>query len=130
MKRFLIFLGVGPIVGFFVMMIVSGAMRSISADAVFGVFLVLPFVFIIGLVPALIAAIVDLVLERGGVMSIKRWVTIGVIGYLATYILVAPRYFEQNNIHSLDYRMGLIGGLAGILCSWLAEQRRDHQQSP
>jgi hypothetical protein len=128
MKRFLIFLGVGPIVGFFVMMIVSGGMRSISADAVFGFFLVLPFVFIIGLVPALIAAIVDLVLERGGVMSIKRWATIGVIGYLATYILVAPHYFEQNSIHSLDYRMGLIGGLAGILCSWLAERRRDHQQ--
>jgi hypothetical protein len=105
MKRFLIFLGVGPIVGHSVMMIVTGGLKNLDADVVFGFFLVLPFVFIIGLVPALIAAIVDLVLERGGVMSIKRWVTIGVIGYLATYTLVVPDYFKQNSIHSLDYRM-------------------------
>jgi hypothetical protein len=128
MKRFLIFLGAGPIVGHFVMMIMASG--PMSFDAVFGSFLLLPFVFITGLAPALIAAIIDLMLERVGVMSIKRWLAVGVIGYLATYILVAPAYFEPNNIYSLDYRMGLMGGLAGILCSWLADQRREHQQSP
>jgi len=132
MKRFFIFLIVGPIAGhttqLIMGLIMGGTLKSIDV-VVLGFLVLLPFALVFGLVPALIAAIADLVLERRGVMSVKRWLVMGVIGYLATYILMLQIFFEQSGIHSFDYRLGLIGGVAGVVCSWLSDRSRKSEMA-
>ncbi|WP_028135473.1 DUF5413 family protein [Bradyrhizobium japonicum] len=120
MKRFSIFLIVGPILGYVVMLIISDGLKGISVILSDGFVLLLPFAFIFGLVPALIAAVADLVLERSGVASVGRWFTTGVIGYLATYISILGAYFAEHP-PSFDYGLGLTGAVAAMACSWLSE---------
>ena len=121
MKRFSIFLIVGPILGYVVLLIMSDGLKAIIVIFGVGFLLLLPFAFIFGLVPALIAAVADLVLERSGVMSVRRWFTTGVIGYLATYILILNNYFAESAL-SFTYGMGLTGAVAAVACSWLSER--------
>lgn len=120
MKRFSIFLIVGPILGYVVMLIMSDGLKGISVIFGVGFLLFLPFAFIFGLGPALIAAVADLALERSGVVSVARWFATGLIGYLATYLLSLNSYFADHPL-SFDYGMGLIGAVAAVACSWLSE---------
>ncbi|KYK44589.1 DUF5413 family protein [Bradyrhizobium sp. 191] len=120
MKRFSIFLIVGPILGYVVTLIMSDGLKGIGVIFGVGFLFFLPFAFIFGLVPAFIAALADLVLERSGVMSVRRWFTTGVIGYLATYILLLNNYFAAHPL-SFNYGMGLTGAVAAVACSWLSE---------
>lgn len=102
------------------MLIISDGLKGISVILSDGFVLLLPFAFIFGLVPALIAAVADLVLERSGVASVGRWFTTGVIGYLATYISILGAYFAEHP-PSFDYGLGLTGAVAAMACSWLSE---------
>lgn len=121
MKRFFIFLIVGPILGYIILMLQSGGLKSVSV--IFdGLLLFLPFVLMFGLAPALIAAVGDLMLERHGVVSFRRWFATGVTGYLATYILFLNRLFEPYPVDKINYGMGLVGAVAAVACSWLSER--------
>ena len=87
----------------------------------------LPLVLIAGLVPSMITAAFDRMLDRRGERGIAKFVFTGICGYAAAYILVVENAFETTPFFPQDAKWGLVGLIPAIACSWLMEKINDLQ---
>lgn len=127
MIRIPIFLLIGPTVGLLAewlkYLMTSGTVDRIGHD-VSSLFVVLPLLWLFslyfGFLPAISAMLADVVLAKYGIKSWKRYTLAGLAGYCATYLLLptSERFFIESHIPSF----GLMGGVAGFVCSWLSSK--------
>jgi hypothetical protein len=123
MRRFLIFALLGPPVGLAVMMALTSYIseRAIIPDArllTYG----LPLAFMMGIVPALFAALADWWFAPG----LGFWPRIGatfLAGYAVT-VVAGLIIFSQANNSLLDMMaFGFVGAIPAAICSWLSNVR-------
>src|ERR1700738_5087884 len=102
MIRFLIFAALGPFLGFLVLIALVGGFKSHAAES-FAI--VLPFAFVSGLVPALVTAALDKMIQIWGARSFQRYLLVGLTGYAAAYLLMLENFFETSPL--LQFRLAL-----------------------
>jgi hypothetical protein len=121
MRRVLIFALIGPPLGFAtaywgLLQILNWALGSPSTFDYHHVVL-LPFAYVVGIVPALVVAIFDSSLAARHIGYRVLWTTL--FAYAAGFIPLGA--FLMGFIHS-PYILffGLVGAVPGAVCSWLA----------
>jgi len=110
MKRFLIFVLLGPVLGFLVFLA-----RDLAAGKVFGGF---PFVYLFGLPIVLVMWAEDWLLSDKIALGMKV-ATSACVGYLASIamlLLTSALHIELPQHLSF----GLVGAIPAAACSWLA----------
>ncbi|UZE48751.1 DUF5413 family protein [Rhodopseudomonas sp. P2A-2r] len=128
MKRFVIFVLLGPVIGFIVFVL-----RDIAGGKIFGGFpgllIGLPFAYLFGIVPALIMWLEDWWLcER--IPLLAKVATSALNGYLAVIALLwlntAP-----GQVHAPQFlTFGLVGAVPAAICSllsWTGWSRKEQQ---
>jgi hypothetical protein len=117
MKRFLIFLLLGPLLGFLVFLL-----RDAAAGKIFGGFMGiifgLPFAYLFGLPIVVVMWVEDWLLsDRIGLgMKIATSACVGYLGSIAMLLVTTARHIELPQILSF----GLVGAIPAATCSWLA----------
>lgn len=131
MKRMMIFGLLGPPVGYIVFLGQGIRLTSVVSDVFLftaGFWLLLPFAYIFGLIPALVCAIFDWLLS-----SYKRSIRFAFIGFLGGLVCFLPftygdpTHFRWSWLQSLSF--ALIGAVPAIVCSWLSEAH-SNEKSP
>jgi len=128
MKRFLVFAVVAPPLGFVVgfWMLLQIANWTVGAPSSFDLrqAALLPTVYLVGVIPALLAAWFDHVLDRRNVSW--RIALTGLFGYAVTYLpLLVGAYWKSFFLLDPGLPLiGLIGAVPAALCAWLATARR------
>jgi hypothetical protein len=117
--RFPVFAVLGPLAGCVVFVLLGGGIKGDNAGAIFGVFL--PVAWIAGLIPALVAAAIDHLLEKFDAKSLLRWMVTGVAGYAAAYLFALENYFEPEPFR-YGPEWGLIGAIPAVLCSFVVSK--------
>ena len=117
MKRFLIFLLLGPAVGFVVF-----ELRELSAGKSIGGFpgflMGLPFAYWFGLIPALVMWLEDWFLED----KMQLWpkvLTSTIFGYAVSIVMIVIWTAVPIPLRQL-LTFGIVGAVQGALCSWLS----------
>ena len=117
MKRFLIFVLLGPVLGFLVFLA-----RDLAAGKVFGGFMGilvgLPFVYLFGLPIVLVMWAEDWLLSDKIALGMKV-ATSACVGYLASIamlLLTSALHIELPQVLSF----GMVGAIPAAACSWLA----------
>lgn len=113
MIRFALFGVLGPFIGLMVAVALGGGFKSHAAES-FAI--VLPFAFLVGVIPALAAAALDRIFEVWGARSLQRYLLAGLSGYAAAYLLMLENLFETSPL-SFGYDWGLIGAIPAVICS-------------
>jgi len=115
MKRFAIFMLVGPVVGFPVVLLrqlLTGRFAGWEAVAY-----QLPFAYLFAVLPSLVMWLVDwLLFER--LRPWQRIVALALVGYgasIAMLLIWSPNQGQFSQITSF----GIVGATQGIVCSWL-----------
>jgi hypothetical protein len=117
-KRFLIFLLLGPLIGYFVMMAMLGMLFVAPHVAI-------PLAYLAGLLPALGAALVDRFLApRLGLAA--RVMACGAAGALASPILIMG--FVRDPAKAIFFSVP--GVVAAVICSLLSGRHRQAARSP
>src|SRR5258708_1802386 len=122
MRRVLIFALIGPPLGFAtafwgLLQILNWALGSPSTFDYHQVVL-LPFAYVVGIVPALVVAIFDGSLAARHIGYRVLWTTL--FAYAAGFIPLLGA-FLMGFIHSPYILLfGLVGAIPGAVCSWLA----------
>jgi len=116
-KRFLIFLLLGPVIGFAVYVVWQISLGR-SIGGVQGLLLGLPFAFIFALLPSMVMWFEDWLLED----KIGLWpkvITSVVVGYGASMAMMAVWAAVPIPLpHLLSF--GIVGAVQGGVCSWLS----------
>lgn len=120
MIRLAVFTVLGPLTGYFVFADLAGGFKGASAGVVFAT--LLPVAWIAGLLPALMTAALDKVLERLGARSVQRYLLTGIIGYASAYLFMVENYFEIEPLFPFRYDWGLIGAIPAVICSFVIEK--------
>jgi hypothetical protein len=120
MIRLAVFAVLGPLAGYFVFIGLGGGFKGDYAGPAFA--MLLPVAWIAGLLPALLTAAFDRLVERLGARSFQRYVLTGIAGYAAAYMLMLANYFEVETLIPFRYDWGLIGGIPALLCSLATEK--------
>lgn len=115
MKRFAIFMLVGPAVGFPVVLLrqlLTGRFAGWEAVAY-----QLPFAYLFAVLPSLVMLLVDwLLFER-----LRPWPRIGtlaVVGYVTSIVMLL--IWSPNQLHlSQILTFGIVGAAQAAVCSWL-----------
>jgi hypothetical protein len=115
-RRWAIFVLVGPFVGLSVFVGLAGGFQSHTVESFF---ILLPFAMVAGFVPAIVAAIFDRFFEGRDVGRLGRLIRMAVVGYGAAYLLILENLLETTPLISFEYRWGLIGAVPAVVCSWL-----------
>jgi hypothetical protein len=117
MKRFLIFLLLGPLLGFLVFLLRDVAGGRIF-DGVMGVIFGLPFAYLFGLPIVLIMWVEDWLLSDriGWGTKVATSACVGYISSILMLLATSARHIELPQILSF----GLVGALPAAACSWLA----------
>ncbi len=134
MKRYLIFVAIGPFIGGFLLLFAntfeSGYWTETSWTEVgrfFGFFVKsLQYSYLFGVVPALMIGAIDDILYH--VRRIPWWVRVcivGAIGFTITELLYGSRGPDTGVTQFILY--GLVGGVPAVLSSWLAHKYADEQ---
>ena len=117
MKRFLIFILVGPLVGFIVFIL-----RDMAAGKVFGgvqgFLFGLPFAYLFGLFPALVLWLEDWWLED----KLSLWTKIGtsaVLGYVVSIAMLLTWTAVAIPTRQV-LTFGIVGLVQAAVCSWLS----------
>lgn len=126
MKRFLIFAAVAPPLGFifaFWMMLqianwVAGGPGTFDLAQV----MMLPTVYLVGVIPALLTAWFDHVLAKREMPY--RIALTAVFGYFVSYVPLVGAFLMGFMHDPSVVLLGLVGAVPAALCSWLATERR------
>jgi hypothetical protein len=126
MKRFLIFAAIAPplgfVVAFWVMLQIAnwlaGSQRTFDVAQI----MMLPTIYLVGVIPALSAAWFDHALA-------KRNVSYGIVhtalfGYAISYPPFAAAFWIGFGHGPYVLLLGLIGAVPSAVCSWLAAERQ------
>jgi cytochrome c biogenesis protein CcdA len=122
MKRFLIFGLLGPPLGFvtafWVMLPALDWSLGASSHAEFHQIVLLPVAYMIGIVPALLAALFDHVLARRKARWRILWTTL--VSTTAGFLPIAASMFDGFVHGPYVLLFGLIGAVPGAICAWLS----------
>jgi hypothetical protein len=128
MKRYVIFATLGPLIGGFLLLLVttilSGywAQTNLSELAKLVVVFVksLQFSYLFGILPVMIAAALDdIVWHIRWISAVMRMLLIGALAFFATAILYGGRGADSGVTQFILY--GLVGLIPAMLCSWLSQ---------
>jgi hypothetical protein len=119
MIRFALFGVLGPFIGLLVAIALGGGFKSNAAESFV---IVLPFAFLVGVIPALAAAALDRIFEVWGARSLQRYLLAGLAGYAAAYLLMIENLFETSPLLQFRYDWGLIGAIPAVICSWITDK--------
>ena len=130
MKRYLIYVAVGPLLGGFWLLltttILSGYWSQPLTAALVGkllkvFFTTLQFSYLFGFLPALmIGAIDDILSHVRRIAPVVRMLLVGVIAFFATALLYGGRGPDTGAFQFVMY--GLVGFIPGVLSSWLVHK--------
>lgn len=131
MKRYLIFVLLGPLLGGFILLLVnttlSGYWDQTNASevgkllAVF--FKTLQFTYLFGFLPVLIFAAIDDILSHvGGLNPFVRMLLVGIFAFFASAFL-----YSRNGGPGQYVLYGLVGLFPAMLSSWLAHRFADRK---
>jgi hypothetical protein len=132
MKRFLIFLLLGPFLGFTVFII-----RDIAGGMIFGgpmgFLFGLPFAYLFGLPVALTTWVEDWWLADKISLPVKV-LTSACVGYVAVIAILLMAATRRLSLHEC-LTFGIVGAIPAAICSWLAgfaQQKRqeDNLEKP
>ncbi|MDB5616980.1 hypothetical protein [Tardiphaga sp.] len=117
MRRFLVFLLLGPLIGFAVF-----AVRDVLGGKIFGgpigLLVGLPFAYVFGLPIVLVMWFEDWLLE--GWMGLwPKLLTSAVTGYVAVIALLVIATTRQLSLRE-TLTFGIVGAIPAVICSWLA----------
>jgi hypothetical protein len=133
MKRYVIFVLIGPAVGGLILLAITTYLSGYWVDtdlAEVGKFLVvlfstLQFSYLFGLLPCLaIASIDDILAHVNRINGVARMAIIGAIGFAATEFLYGSRGPDSGVLQFVLY--GLVGLVPATLSSWLARDITTH----
>lgn len=124
MTRFLIFAAMAPplgfVVAFWVMLQIAngfaGGPTAFDVDQI----MILPTIYLVGLIPALVAAWFDHVLAERQVAY--RFVLTALFGYAISYLPLAFAFWMGLALGPEVLLLGLIGAVPSAVCSWLAAE--------
>ena len=126
MKRFLIFAAIAPplgfIVAFWVMLQIANWFAGSGSTFDVAQVMMLPMIYLVGLLPALVVAWFDHVLS---VRNFAHRIPLtALFGYAISYLplIGAPWMGFVHGPYVVLF--GLIGAVPAALCSWLATERR------
>jgi len=125
MKRFLIFVFLFPgmaIAVFFAL--ISIWLWVALPDNPEGALLLVGWGYVVGVVPALLCAVVDLFLRKTRIPAI---IGTTLVGY-GIAVLAALTIFDYGLIGKI-LAFGLIGAIPAALCSWLSNEKRNGEQA-
>jgi hypothetical protein len=135
MKRYVIFGAICPLIGGFLLLIVttyqSGYWDHTSLAEVRKLFVVfaktLLYAYLFGIVPSLmIGAIDDILCHVRRISPVVRMLIVGMMAFVATSLLYSSRGPDSGVLQYFLY--GLVGLLPGTLSSWLAHKYADEQR--
>ena len=117
MRRFLVFLLLGPLIGFAVF-----AVRDILGGKIFGgamgLLVGLPFAYVFGLPIVLVMWFEDWLLEdKMGLWP--KLLTSAVTGYVAVIALLVVATSRPLSMREI-LTFGIVGAIPAVVCSWLA----------
>lgn len=115
-NRFLIFLILGPLIGFLVVR--YGFLFSSVHGFEWQQIVLLPVIYTIGIVPAFIAALIDQAFAKRRFVLRPIWT--GAVGFFAAFIpiLASMLYFQLYSPFLLLW--GLVGFIPAFVCSFLS----------
>jgi len=126
MKRFLIFAAVAPplgfIVAFWVMLQIANWLAGSPNTFDVAQIMMLPTIYLVGLIPALLAAWFDRALARRNVSY--RMALTALFGYAISTLPLAVAFWVGLAHGPYVLLFGLIGAVPSALCSWLAAERQ------
>jgi hypothetical protein len=126
MKRFLIFAAVAPplgfIVAFWVMLQIANWLAGSPITFDVAQIMMLPTIYLVGLIPALLAAWFDHALAKGNVSY--RIALTALFGYAISTLPLAVAFRVGLAHGPYVLLFGLIGAVPSALCSWLAAERQ------
>ena len=126
MKRFLIFVGIAPplgfIVAFWVMLQIANRLAGSASTFDVAQVMMLPMIYLVGLVPALAVAWFDHALSTRNLS--RRVLLTALFGYAISYLPLIGAPWMGFVHGSYVVLSGLIGAVPAALCSWLAGEGR------
>ncbi len=134
MKRYLIFVAVGPALGGFVLLMAttyqSGYWTETSADEIaklFKVFVVsLQYSYLFGFLPALmICAIDDILFHVRRIGPVTRMLLVGIIAFFLAALNYSSHGGDYGVLQFVLY--GLVGFIPATISSWLVHKFVDEQ---
>ena len=129
MKRYLIFVAIGPFIGGFLVLFTTAYQSGYWADTNFGevgkLFVVfvktLQYSYLFGIIPVVaIAAIDDILSHVKRIGWVMRVLIIGALSFVVTELLYGSRGPDTGAVQFILY--GLVGLVPGVLSSWLAHK--------
>jgi hypothetical protein len=135
MKRYLIFVAIGPFIGGFIMLFTTAYQSGYWTNTNLGevgklfvtFFKTLQYSYLFGIVPVLaIAAIDDILAHVRRIGWVMRVIIIGVLSFVATELLYGSRGPDTGTVQFILY--GLVGLVPGVLSSWLAHKYAEEPQ--
>ena len=120
MKRFFIFLLLGPLLGYWAGLIAVAPGTISPAFLWLATLLPLPYIYLVGAGPALLVSMLDASLERRAF----RWriAACAAAGAIGSYVVFL---FGRNWMQGSDILLwGMSGLVAGAVCSWLSGKRQ------
>lgn len=125
MNRFLIFAAMAPplgfVVAFWVMLQIANRLAGSPITFDVAQVMMLPTIYLVGLIPALWAAWFDHALARRN--ASYRIAFTALFGYTISYLPLAVAYWVGFAHGPEVLLFGLIGAVPSALCSWLATER-------
>ena len=130
MKRYLIYVAVGPLFGGFWLLLTTTIMSGYWSDpqnahrvgkllAVF--FTTLQYSYLFGFLPSMmIGAIDDILSHIRRIAPVVRILLVGVIAFFATALLYGGRGPDSGPFQFVMY--GLVGFIPGVISSWLVHK--------
>jgi hypothetical protein len=124
MTRFLIFAAMAPplgfVVAFWVMLQIANWLAGSPGTFDVAQTMMLPTIYLVGLIPALIAGWCDHVLARNNVPY--RIALTALFGYAISYLPLAIAFWMGLKLGPDVLLFGLIGAVPSAMCSWLAAE--------
>jgi hypothetical protein len=124
MNRLLIFTAIAPPLGFVVAVWVMLQIANwlVGSPNTFDVAqtMMLPTIYLVGLIPALLAALFDHALAKHNVSY--RIALTALFGYAISYLPLAVAYWVEFARQPEVLLLGLIGAVPSAVCSWLATE--------
>jgi len=132
MKRYLIFAGVGPLLGGFWLLLattyMSGYWTETNWAEVAKLFVVfaktLQYSYLFGILPALmLGAVDDILFHVKRIGPLGRMPIVGAVGFIAAELLYGSRGPDSGATQFILY--GLVGFIPGTVSSWLTHKTMD-----
>ena len=126
MKRFLIFAAIAPplgfVVAFWVMLQIANWLVGSSSTFDVAQVAMLPTIYLVGLIPALLAAWFDHTLAKRNLSH--RLALTALFGYAISYVPLIAAPWMGFSCGPYIVLFGLIGAVPSAVCSLLAAERR------